>query len=897
MPVTLLPETKFFVPAARPDHIGRNLLVQKILQGLDKKITLIAASAGYGKTTLVTEVLANAKHKIAWVSLDAKDDSLLRFSLALVKAIRSPVPGFGASSQLLLRAASDQLNALPATLLNDMAQLSEPLILVLDDYHLLTDHSIDKLLAVLLDHPIPNLHLVITSREDPSLPLAKLRARGELTEIRAADLLFTEQETGALFRTLLKGTALKPEQAAALHRRTEGWIAGLQLAAISIQDKSDKDTFIERFTGSHRFVTDYLTEEVLLHQSDQMRHFMLCISLLDRFNADLCNALIQTNNAATLLRQLEQQNCFLIPLDENRDWFRFHHLFKDVLNSQISRQGLVIEPLHLRAALWFEKHDQPIDSIEHFLKAEQPDQAARVIELIWPDCRTELPESVYFSWMAALPEATITSQPVLSAHLGLGLMASDPERGCAWIDTTEHSLTRASPGSDVRLLHYHPEAFAEVPGIICMARAYQAGATGEIDAIVRYTEAALEALPENAHAWRSSAAVLLALAHWHRGNLTKARDAMTTGAKALEKAGELSGAISTLNLLANVERVTGHHHQAEQTCHKALKLIRARACKPQGIADLYITLAILALEQNQLEDAETFLQTANDFGPHAKLIETAHLWFIAQAQLEASRQRFENLDDLLDEAAAIKVASPAPDYSPIESCRARLHMVSGNVNNAEALFNRAVQFDQITPNSLQHFEITTQIKALIALSFHKGEPQFSCDQTINLLDRMLRQAERAEHLSLLTENYLLKALVHHLDGNEDQARKDLDLSVNSPDAANQAAVFTSLDPNSRRWLADIVSEQQMPDWLNQLDSPRQQDKHRPVSAEGLIEPLSERETEVLRMLATELSGPEIADRLFVSINTLRTHTKNLYSKLQVNNRRAAVRKAGELNIT
>lgn len=325
--------------------------------------------------------------------------------------------------------------------------------------------------------------------------------------------------------------------------------------------------------------------------------------------------------------------------------------------------------------------------------------------------------------------------------------------------------------------------------------------------------------------------------------------------------------------------------------------VKRRDVAPQGTADLYVTLANIALNRNQLTQAEKHLQYANSLGPHAKLLESAHLWFIAQANLEASRQQFDNLEDLLDEAEAIHIANPTPDIMPIEACRTRLQLLSGNYSQVEQQLGRATQLDQLSTNSLQHFEITSQLRALIALSFYKGSLQLEPERSLELIHSMNEQAQSTGNHQQLIENQLLSALLHQLSGNSAKAVSLAQALLTRAEAPQYPQLFTSLDQYSKDWLQQNIPANSAAAWLIPLiNQPNAHSEQKKTAVAELPEPLSDRERDVLQLLASELSGPEIAAKLFISVNTFRTHTKNLYGKLQVNNRRAVVRRAQELNL-
>lgn len=887
--------SKFFLPPPRPGQVMRERLQQRFLQGLSGRLTLVSAPAGFGKTTLVSASIHHSGRNAVWISLDEGDGTLQRFITLLTTGIRRAVTGFGGTVTSLLEASQPPAeDVLLATLLNDLAALETPLALVLDDYHAIDAAAVDEALAFLLEHLPPNLRLVILTREDPSLPLARLRARGELVELRAVDLRFTADEA-TVFLNQTMGLALDAQQISALEERTEGWIAGLQLAALSLQSRDDSSGFIREFTGSHRFVIDYLAEEVLARQPTATRDFLLQTAVLDRFNAQLCDAVTQTGDGESLLSLLDRQNLFLVPLDEQRQWYRYHHLFRDVLRTRLRQSRFASDSLHRRASRWLEQHDFMPEAIQHALQAGDTSDAARIIETLWPELRKHEPEATFIAWMQALPPECIERSPILSAHYGLCLLSLDLDQGERWLQAAEAALEASpAPAGDAAS---HSSPHTALPGLLAVARAYQAGALGDLPGIVGHANRALDLLDESEAIWRGSAAVLLGLVHWGSGDLEAAVEAISLGYESMKLGEEISGAISTTYLLANLRIAQGRRQEAERLCQKALSLAGSRAAAPQGTADILVTLAALALGRNRLDEAGDLLQRAQSLGEHARLKESAHHWCLLQSQLEAAQGRFANARDLLEEARAVQNPSPVPDFAPIDAWQARYDILSGDLDTATrwAQANGLSASDASSP--AQVFSHLTLAHLLVARHRHDPASQ-SAQQAENLLLRLRDEADARHHHGNLVEIDLLLALSQQLTGNEDSARDALRNALTIPEAEQQAFRFVSLDDASTDWIRKTLADLDTPAWARALVTPPTPITSPKQAAETppLVEPLSDRELDVLRMLHGELSGPEIAASLFVSLNTLRTHTKNIYSKLGVNNRRAAVRRAGELGL-
>ena len=382
--------TKLYIPLPRTNVVLRPRLIERLNEGLHRKLTLISASAGFGKTTLVSEWVAGCERPVAWLSLDEGDNDPTRFLTYLVAALQTIAPNIGEGVVGALQSPQPPpTESILTALLNEIAALPDKFVLVLDDYHVIDAKPIDDALTFLLEHLPPQMHLVITTREDPQLPLARLRARGHLTELRAADLRFTPAEAAAFLNQVM-GLDLSAEDIAALETRTEGWIAGLQLAALSMQGREDVPGFIRAFAGDNRYIVDYLVEEVLQRQPDHVRSFLLQTAILDRLNGPLCDAVTGQEEGNARLEALERGNFFVVPLDDKRHWYRYHHLFADVLSAHLmAEQPDQVATLHRRASEWYEQNGSAADAIRHALAAEDFARAADLVELAVPAMRQE----------------------------------------------------------------------------------------------------------------------------------------------------------------------------------------------------------------------------------------------------------------------------------------------------------------------------------------------------------------------------------------------------------------------------------------------------------------------------------------------------------------------------
>ena len=576
--------TKLYIPPPRPNIVLRPRLIERLERGpvAHAELTLISASAGFGKTTLVSEWVAGCERPVAWLSLDEGDNDPARFLTYLVAALQTIAPKIGEGVLAALQSPQPPpTESILTTLLNEIAAIPDNFILVLDDYHVIDSEPVDQALTFLLDHLPPQMHLVIATREDPSLPLARLRARGQLTELRAADLRFTPAEA-AEFLNQMMDLNLSAENIAALETRTEGWIAGLQLAALSMQGREDIASFIQAFTGSHRFVLDYLVEEVLQHQPEHIRSFLLQTAILDRFCAPLCNAVTEREDGKEMLDVLERSNLFLIPLDDKRQWYRYHHLFADVLQTHLMEaQPDRVAALHRRASAWYERNGLRSDAIRHALAAKDFERAAGLIELAWPAAEEgSIQPATWLGWVKTLPDELVHARPVLNvwyayALLGSGEMEAaearlkDAERWLEPADTMKVQLETPS----VEMVVVDQEQFKSLPAAIAVGRAYIAQALGNIPDTVRYASRVLELVPEGDHFRHGQASMLLGMTYWASGDLEAANRVFADYTMKLRTAGNIPDAISTTVVLADIRLALGRLHEAISTIEQLLQFV------------------------------------------------------------------------------------------------------------------------------------------------------------------------------------------------------------------------------------------------------------------------------------------------------------------------------------
>ncbi|MEE9319595.1 MAG: LuxR C-terminal-related transcriptional regulator [Granulosicoccus sp.] len=895
--------TKFYAPPARPDCVQRPRLISQLNQGLQRKLTLVSASAGFGKSTLVSTWIKSCQHPVAWLSLDENDSDTGRFVTYLVEALNTAIPSCIEATAAALRAAQPaNPEPLLTILLNELNLLSDRLILVLDDYHLIDAQSIDQALGFLIEHLPKQIHLVIATREDPQLPLARLRARGQMTELRAADLRFTASEASEFLNQMM-GLELSEQNIAALEIRTEGWIAGLQMAALSMQGRKDTAEFIAGFSGGHRFILDYLAQEVLQHQHESVQEFLWQTSILKRLSATLCDAVTGRRNGQDMLRLLERENLFVIPLDDHRRWYRYHHLFGEVLRARLSLGDKELKILHRRASEWLEQNHLLPDAIDHALAAKDYDRAAALVELVWPKMRKDHPETLFLSWLRAIPNERLMASPVLCIHQGFALLQRDVEAALSclqqaeyWRDLSADATVQCHVQPNEMVVVNQAE-FQSLSGLIAIARGYHAGSIGNIDGIVEYSRIALDVLPERESAWRGAAAALLGIAYWTSGDLEAAWQSVAEGSVDMQRAQDTSGLISTLYCMAALKVAQGQLRNAERHCRKALK-ISAEHGEPaaQGTADIYVVLSTIHYNRGELEVAEQLLYTGRDLGGYALLPEVCHHWYIGLAAIRQAQGNFEEARELLEEASELQVDSPSPDARPIAAWQARLALARGQCGDAmNWLRERGIHVDDELCY-LQEFEHLTLVKILIA-EFTSGGSQTVIEQAMILLARLKAVAEAGDGTDGMIEILILQVLGLHALGETAEALTVLNTALSYAAREKYIQPFVDAGEPMRELLQTATPKGEAAKHARQVQIVLGKSRNSPAAVQRpLLESLSERELDVLKLLAGELSGPEIASQLFVSLNTLRTHTKHIYNKLDVNSRRAAVRRSEELDL-
>jgi LuxR family transcriptional regulator, maltose regulon positive regulatory protein len=878
-------ETKFHIPTWRISSISRPRLVEQLHIGLreGRHLTLVSAPAGYGKSTLVTEwihALAASTFRIIWLSIDESDNTPTRFLSYLLSTFSRIDQNIGKNALALIEIPQfASSTAVLDELLNDLSELKSPILLVLDDYHLITNPAIHEALTYFVENQPEQLHLVITTRADPPLPIARLRARAEVTEIRAHHLRFTLDETRQFFNQA--HLEIETQWIDTLEARTEGWAAGLQLAALALQNLPNQQDFIQTFQGSHRYILDYLAEEVIRQQGDEITRFLTQTSVLLRFNAALCNAITGRSDSQALLSHLEEANLFLIPLDHTRNWYRYHHLFGDYLRTGLAQneQGRLLE----KASAWYEDNELLFEAVGCALSSGNTEFAADVIERVMKD--GSIWSSGYLStllgWLESLPAEALHSRPVLSLNASRVLYLT------GLFDQSETLLNQAQGSLDKLEI-------AEKERWLAAADTYHgaiAAQRGEIQRAIALTSGALERLPQNDLLIRARAAFTLAFAFDSSGSTQQAIHTYLEASTLAQSTGVSYLAINALCEAALLQIQQGLLQQAAQTCQTALDLCGNELIPPAGIA-----LSIqgeIARERNDLSTARRCLTEGIELSKQGGITEDLRpeLWFLAR--LKAASGDMIGAQKAASQAVSLMNSYRTPRFTTLAAAfQARMQMTAGDTQSA-LHWAHAYRVLRQAQNAeyLREFEDLT----LAQILFIDGQSE----EALNILNKLIPQAQEGGRNRVIMEGLLIKADLHLAKQDTSAAIKSLEsaLSLAAPGGffrlfIDSGTAVHHLLPQARHIAPLFVDE--VLHMLNSSMCETSTDSDLAPGMEELIKPLSEQERRVLRLIAAGKSNREIAAELVISPGTAKWHVHNILQKLGVNNRPQAIARAREL---
>ena len=899
---TSLLTTKFYRPPVSPKLVPRPHLIRRLEEGLQlgHRVTVISAPAGFGKTTLLSDWLSQTGRPVAWLSLDEGDNDPTRFLAYLIVALQRIDPTIGQTAQAMLQAprGASQPEPLLTTLINDIVATAEPFILVLDDYHVIEATAIHKAVSFLLDHMPPveqGLHLVIATRADPPLPLARLRGRGQMTELHAADLRFSPSEAEAYFNETM-ALALSAEQVAALEQRTEGWVVGLQLAALALQGMlalpghENVASFVQAFSGSQRYVLDYLTEEVLNRQTQEIQAFLLQTAILNRLTGPLCDAVrfgaaktpdrSEGRESQEVLEALEAANLFLVSLDEDRRWYRYHHLFADILRQRLERErGDLVPKLHRRASEWYEREGLITEAIGHAITCGDFERAAHLIQKAGWAIFTRGEMTTILGWIAALPQHFVRANPQLVV-LHAWTMAKSGD-----LDGAERSLQEFDGDS------FHGEVTA--------VRAYLAGVRGDLSQAVELSQRALALLPAEDLVVRAIVTQNLGVAYHWSGDPVAAIQALTEAVALSRAAGQSFQTLTAMAILGRAYEMQAALHQAMKTYQEALELGFDADRRPAPFACMaYVGMAGVLYEWNDLDAAR---QSALDGVRLSEIGGFIAYQVFGRALLaricEAQGDRGSALE-YIEQAERLGQGS---DYALVTALatelRVRLWLAQGNLMAAA----RWAQKHRVQPADELDAAIEIELTAVARTLMAQDRP----GDALSVLASLLEASQAAGRTADVIKVRALQALAFQAQEDEDRALSALEHALSLAEPEGHVRTFADEGAPMARLLRRALATRSggteehgiAPEYLNRLLAAiHQVPLATTPAAQALVEPLTEREMEILRLIAGGLSNREIAQELVVAVSTVKSHINHIYGKLEVRNRTQAVARARNLGL-
>jgi LuxR family maltose regulon positive regulatory protein len=914
---------KLNIPQSRPDIVPRRRLIERLNAGVNGKLTLISAPAGFGKTTLMSEWINQTERTTAWVSLDKGDNDVVRFLAYFVAALQKIWAGIGESTLTVLQSPQPpQIESLLTGLINEIADildapstalpsdgpqdkrkgLEHGFALTLDDYHVLEAHPIHAALMFLIDHLPPRMHIVIITREDPPLPLARWRAQGQMTEIRAGDLRFTGAEADSFLNQSM-GLDLTLEDIAELEARTEGWIAGLHLAALSLQGHTDRTDFIRSFAGDDRHVMDYLVGEVLSLQAESVQRFLLNTSILERMSGTLCDAVMdgdeQESDSQNMLERLEQANLFIVPLDNRRQWYRYHHLFADLLRTRLRReQPDRIPDLHRRASEWYERNELITEAFDHKIAAADFKQAARMVKEHALPMLMRGEVATVQAWLDALPQEIVRSNPRLCIDKAWTLHLNQrPE-------AIEPLLRDAERGLESRDLAGQP-ATSSWLGEVLALRAWVKRSQGDLVQAIDLSHEALELLTEEHVFALCLNLVSLAGALRYVGDTAQAVQVLTDCIPLCQAAGNSLGVMADTYDLAELRVMQGQLHLAKEVLGEALEWAAEQGVQQMPATSMvYVKLGDVLREQNDLQSAEDHLLAGIELSAGGLAVVTGQA-YLSLARLKQARGDATGASKALQRAEQAVRGWETPEIAAdMAAHRARLWLAQGDLPAANRWMRQSGILTNREPIYLHEFELLTLARVLIAQGSAQRDEQ-TLHEARELLEHLQQEAEAGGRMGRVMEVLMLQALTLSQKSVKGQARGGAD---NALDALSRALTLAEPEGYVRmfvdegapmaRLLYEAVAHGIKPEYTGRLLAafPAVDAAQPKLSPSEMVEPLSSRELEVLGLIAEGHSNQEIAAKLHLSLNTVKVHSSNIYSKLGVNSRTQAVAKAKTLGI-
>jgi LuxR family transcriptional regulator, maltose regulon positive regulatory protein len=891
--------TKLHIPTSGINIVHRSELFEKLNSGLSRKLILISAPAGFGKTTVVSDWIAQSKIPTAWFSLDNGDNDPVDFLNYIISGIQSIHTAFGQSAIKLLNSPNKPSGeSIASLLINDILNINQNFLLVLDDFHLIKSNEVLKLVTYLLEHIPDNIHIVILTRSDPALSVSRLRSQHQMVELRSTDLSFSANDISILFNKKLR-LGLSPDDIYSLETKTEGWIAGLQLTALSMQGREDISGFIQDLKGDNRYIMDYLMEEVLKIQTDEIKEFLLQTSMLEQMSAPLCNAVLNRNDSRLILETLEKNNMFVIPLDTERTWYRYHHLFAELLKQRLHlKDKATIIELHNKAIEWFKNNAMPLFAIEHALETENFEKSilflGEIVESMWkngqhaaimkygdiiPDelIKKNADFSLYYSWILIITGQIQKAEPFLASAEKITLQIINDKN---------------SSKEDVQ---YNQKLL----GKISVAFAYMNSLLERSEKIIDYSKTAMQNLSEDDPLWYSWGWYSSGIAEMFHENLNECIKAFENALVYGKKSGNIY-LISTIgSRLSSLEARMGLYTSSYKKCSDLLAFMKesgySQIIKSEcTYSVLYSCMAGIESMRTDFDDALENIKTAYSLCKNESDNSFKVFVLVVYSLTLYGRGDIAGVKKMLNEADIIlKQNIVFPTTMSMYIAMKGLMLIEQNeLENANHFFKEnGVEFEKKIPYSDEHGYCAYSLLLIIEMKF--GEAEI-------LLSKLLKLAQAANRIERIIETKVIYSILNKAKGDKEKALTNLIEALE--DAAHDNILMSFVLYHAG--ISDLLKEVYKIQATTKTKIPKKLidklklalEKREKFKKINLESGLSEREIDVLKLIAEDLTNQEIADKLFISLNTVKTHLKNVYLRLEVDNRTKAVDKAKELGL-
>lgn len=879
--MTFILETKLNRPHLPKRLVSRPDLIKRLSSGLSRKLTVISAPAGYGKTTLLCQWIGQINRPAAWYSIDKTDNDKVHFFTYLISAIQKIHPGVGHDSLRLFQAQSKMpsMEYILGILINDISSIKDDFLLVIDDYHLIDSKDVHNNFFYLLEHLPPRMHVVIATRSDPPIMLARLRSQAQIVELRANDLCFNKDEISSFFNHVM-GLNLLISDIEKLDSRIEGWAAGLQMAALGMQGKEDISSFVQAFTGSSRYIMDYLVEEVFEGQSEDIQDFLYKTSILNRMNGPLCNTVTGQNDSQAILESLEQANLFIIPLDDHRNWYRYHHLFAELLKKRLrDTMPNEVKDLHRKASLGFEDQVLITEAIDHALKAEDYSRAEALISRIAEQLWFKGEQGILLTWIALLPKNRVAVNPGLYTILAMCVSLDGR------FDEADEYLLAAEDNLG--------DSDKQLKGMIDAVRSYIQDYRGDYKSSEGYGKSALSILTDEHAIWRCLASCAMGDVHVQKNSH-------------LERAAEsYQEAVRCANIAGDHYCVTLAQHRLVVMYQRRGQLRKALQRIEQYISEenpwnnqsgaLFLIYGELLYEMNRLGEAEEQINRSLELCLHQHHAAAIPYCRIKLAQIRLALGDNHTAFRETQQAMDLLRRSDIPPWveSFVVSWKVKYHIIRGELDLAEdVLQQRALSLEGAFtyPNVSEYLVFCRSLSA-----------QGRTEEALELLKRLDKHLVAMDWMNLAFETRLVQSLVLQSKGRKDEAMDVLASVLALAEPEGYMRLFVDEGEPGKELLQGATRRDIHSEYVNkilfEMDHQHAWKKQaNRTDQTRIMEELSERELQVLRLLRTPLSSTEIGQELFISSNTVRTHIKSIYAKLDVHNRREAIDKGQELGL-